>query len=480
MMCDLFHLKNHLCASATDQSCLRFKWLSMLVLFLGAGACGAPGHPDKGLIPKGKVSAQKHQPRSGRSSLNQMLKSKRRTVKSAEVSRTHFAPTRRAARWVPHAQESSEQRRFTSPHSIISTSSALKSGPRSAKRTPIAVIIPLSGRYRRWGRAIQEAFKHSAHLTSEIHWHFFDSEGDRSTSVAQAERAAHQIKAHAIIGPLTPWTSAAVSARARWYELPWFALGSFPPSMRHPFSFSWRLEAQDVAIALSRMICGQQPYTAYVLTDDRPRAQLTAQRLMKLLRRCGVHKIRGDLISKNQRSRYKKRSEIDLGHDRNHMFVRFREHLKPHSIEESALIILARGSSFRRALKHLIRHLETVREHRHRRVNRLKVYAGLGAPEIKPDHRLKNYLKIYALERPALSERGQRYVDQYPDYSTLALEIQDLTLWISEAVKLTHERDVKLSAALTMIKRIQGVWGQREIEQGRLIPTPLNVFMLSP
>ena len=145
----------------------------------------------------------------------------------------------------------------------------------------------------------------------------------------------------------------------------------------------------------------------------------------------------------------------------------------------SALIILARGAVLNQTLQRLIDQSQELRSSMRRRSWELNIYTGLGVNLGKQERALNSIASIFALERASLSERGRRYLDKYPQSSTLALEIFDLSLWLEKAVRLSSRHQIKLSEALGSVKSISGVWGQREIQQGRLTPTPLSIFTLT-
>ena len=483
-MCDLFTVDRHPFSSLTHLRSLRFMWLYIILLLLISTACGPHHARDKTMISKDnevRILVEKNPLDLSKSRVLASTSRQINKKRSSKISRAHLAPTRRAAHWVYRAQTSHGQKN-PSKHQASEHQAS-----EASEKIPIAVILPLTGRYHRWGKAIQAAFKNSARTAPHISWHFLDSGSDRSVAVAKTERAVHHLKVKALIGPLSPWSSAAVSARARWYELPWFALGSFPPSMRHPFSFSWRLEAKDVASSLSQSICQYRPDRAHVLTDQRPRSQLTAQRLIKLLNRCGVKGTEGQVITRHN-TRQIKHPLNRLGpDDLDRVIDKIEPPRAPSHIGDTrprrrgrALIILARGVVLNQTLQRLIDQSQELRSSMRRRSWELNIYTGLGVNLGKQERALNSIANIFALERASLSERGQRHLDTYPKSSTLALEIFDLSLWLERAVRLSSRHQIKLSEALNSVKSISGVWGQREVRQGRLTPTPLSIFALTP
>jgi len=250
--------------------------------------------------------------------------------------------------------------------------------------------------------------------------------------------------------------------------------------MRHPFSFSWRLEAQDVARTLSQSICRDHPSVTQIITDQRPRAQLTAQRLVKLLKRCGIRRVHGEVMTQHK-TRQLSHSEFDelIAKLEPSRRVQRDRGTQDHT-HKSALVILSRGT----LLTHMIHKLTIIGSHLQERVQanswHLSIYTGLGAKRSSKDLKLSSFVRLFTLERPSLSERGQRYLERYPQSSTLALEILDLSLWLNEAVNYAQTRNLKLSEALNHVKLINGVWGQREIKQGKLTPASLSVVLMTP
>ena len=466
-MCDLFHFKRHIFVLFTVLQTLRFTWISYFLLLLVLTACGVKDPRNNTLLSKANneisVATTNGQPTDGRRSAAQKNSAKLKSMTS--INRGHLAPTLRAANWA-----------FRFPQSKVGLDT--QADDLNKTHVPVAVILPLTGRYQGWGRAIQIAFEKSAHIAPHIIWHFLDSRSDLSFAVAETERAIHQLKAQALIGPLSPWSSAAVSARARWYEIPWFALGSFTPLMRHPFSFSWRLEAQDVASSLSHVICECQPTLVNIITDQRPRSQLTAQRLITLLKRCGVSQAKGQIIKGNLQALL--RSTLHQTHDLRSTQFGSQYINGLHERNDSTLVFLARGALLKRIFQLLEDQLKTLPIHAQQNAQKLRVFTGLGA-DFDQTRELPRYIRsITTINRPPLSELGQRYLDHDPESSTLTLEIFDLALWLEKSVEHAHRWHVTLSKALNSVREINGVWGHRTIKQGRLTPTPLTLVTLPP
>ena len=398
-------------------------------------------------------------------------------TRSRGAHRRHLAPTLRASRWSQNAAPNALSGRVAEHHVVV------------------AALLPLSGRYKRWGGEVKRALTRHHRRAPHLSWVFMDTGGDRSTAIERVEEAVHASDAQVILGPLSPWASAAVSARAQWYEMPWFGLGSFPAVMRHPFAFSWRLEAEDVARAMARALCTRAPRPLLLLVSDRPRAQLTARSLSKQIRRCGLTYARVEQLS-TYLPRDRREPAPNLSEERGHAsrerllshigrsgrltqsdhWVESRE-IQPQSSRQAGIVMLTQGADVDALIRLLrLRDMEIERSpHRESHSSQrspLTIYTGLG---VTPRVSLRGLnVKVIGLQRPPLSRLGRETLDAYPQSSTLALELLDVTLWLEEAARLHLETKLSYTQALNEVRTVRGAWGPRVVRRSALIAPKLS------
>ncbi len=84
----------------------------------------------------------------------------------------------------------------------------------------IAVVLPLSGRYRRLGSELRDAIELAARRAGDVNLRFLDTAGDAARASAAVDRAVRELHVAAVLGPVGAQESEAAAARAAELGVP--------------------------------------------------------------------------------------------------------------------------------------------------------------------------------------------------------------------------------------------------------------------
>ena len=417
-----------------------------------------------------------------------------RKHKQSRFKQWHSAPTQSV---MPPQNETSKKKQSTD-----------QAKPRDL-RLMIAVLLPLSGPHQTWGTLIQKSLRYLQTIYPQFIFTFADTQDDSILAIKSLDSLMNKSPSiDVLIGPLSPKIILSLSQRVQWYELPWFPLGSLPTLSANHFNFSWRLEAQDEAEALAKILCRSQSKSVGTLLIDQPKTRLLVKRLKRLLKSCRInlnkvvilpqekHRQNGPKVSQQTisnalielsgRSQYGSADPWWSIVHKSHPSIQSRQSPKVHY---ESLIILARGKQLRQILRALsqwdleikpssvTKQALIMKKYRGQEPPWLSIFTGLGSGGIVSSLAKTDTLEgLVCLERAALSTKGKNYLRQRPQANSLELEIVDLLMWLDQARVLSQDTHLSLVKAIRMVSQISGLWGKRRKVSSKLSPPKIKYF----
>lgn len=361
-----------------------------------------------------------------------------------------------------------------------STSSQLVQSHLIHKKLQIGVLLPLSGAHQAWGKLIQASLTYLQKQYPSFAFKFADTQSDPIYALKALDRwvkptANQSAEIDILLGPLSPQVILHLSQRIQWYELPWFPLGSLPTLSTNHVNFSWRLEAQDEAQALADYLCMYRKQAQIILLDQ-PKSRLIAKRLQRLLKSCRVKLASVVILHKAQPNKRNHLWKAQLGQ----VGRVSKSHSNGYIPTHSSVVILARGKTLKTIISLLVKESSNLQRN-HQSSYHLITSLGSGHIISRIMRQLSDQYALegtVVLERPALAQKGQLYMKEKPTANSLELELADLLLWLKSAQKISEQTHSSLLQAIRRVSKVQGQWGLRKINSGKLLPATIQYYQV--